>query len=603
MSLYSKKLAVAVVTVLASTVVQAQDPADFDTGLDNHAGLVFSPDGTRAYWVAWNGAWGGEATSPQTIFTSRFEDENWSNPAPVPFSGKFANDDPFVSPDGQWLYFTSTRPVDAGDVNPDADIWRYGLTGAHGLERLSVNSDAAEYSPVVTASGALYFASSRNGGQGDIYRAVPVDDGFMPPEALGPAVNSHTGEWNVWVASDESEMLFEASSRHSNVSVPGDLYYSWCTESGWTAAVPVASLNSKGSDLLPRLHPDGEQLYYTTAPIGGNASITSTRWPALRSRLRANFAPTLLVANRSSHEVTFVDLASGQITARVGTGEGPHLLSNVDNGRFLVTGFGEFPRPHKEPVAARPPFEQKLNSRLTLIDIESRTVLRDTRLVDCVRPHASLIVEARGFATCQDEQLVLEIDLQDGKIVQRFDTQQEGTHVLSFEPGSRILSASNTQSGSLTLINIDTGATRIVELAGGSEGSIGIGGLIWVGNAWEGSVSVVDPATASIVAQTNPICNFPISLSPDSRNRVWVACFGSAELVAIDRDNFQVVSRVKLKGQPLNLLIHPQRDIAYASLPRENVVAEVDLYSGREVRRISVGIEPDGLRWGSQSHN
>ena len=67
--------------------------------------------------------------------------------------------------------------------------------------------------------------------------------------------------------------IFEASSRSTNVSVPGDLYYSWRTPAGWSAAVPIASLNSAGSELMPRLHPDGDTLYYTTAPPGGHARI------------------------------------------------------------------------------------------------------------------------------------------------------------------------------------------------------------------------------------------------------------------------------------------------------------------------------------------
>jgi hypothetical protein len=290
MSFCHEKLAVAAVAALASTVAPALEPADFDTGMENQAGLVFSPDGKTAYWVAWNGVWGGDPTSPRTILTSQLEEGSWTEPATAPFSGNFADYDPFVSPDGQWLYFVSERPSNTGDENPDGDIWRYRLTEPHRLERLSLNSEAAEYSPIVTTSGALYFASSRAGGhgQGDLYRAAPSADGFMPPEPLGPAANSVTGEWNLWVAADESELLFEASSRETNVSVPGDIYYSWQTESGWAAAVPVASLNSEGSDLLPRLHPDGETLYYTTAPIGGHASIRSVSWPALRTRLRAD---------------------------------------------------------------------------------------------------------------------------------------------------------------------------------------------------------------------------------------------------------------------------------------------------------------------------
>ena len=104
------------------------------------------------------------------------------------------------------------------------------------MEFLSVNSDAEEYSPFVTDSGALFFASDREGGygQGDIYRADSLGEGFGPPTLLGPNVNGPFGEWNIWVAADEGELIFESSSRPTNISVPGDLYYSSRTNDGWT---------------------------------------------------------------------------------------------------------------------------------------------------------------------------------------------------------------------------------------------------------------------------------------------------------------------------------------------------------------------------------
>ena len=283
----ARAISILLVAGTLTAVVAAGDATPFNAGGENRMGLTFTPDGKRAFWVEWDGTWGSEP-GQRVIYTAELDGDTWTTPAPAPFTQQYSDDDPFVSPDGQWLYFVSKRPVDDADEEPDADIWRYSLVDNGRLEHLSVNSDATEYSPVVTSSGALYFASTRDGGlgQGDIYRAAPMDDGFAPPVALGPSVNSRFGEWNVWVSADESDMLFEASSRPTNVSEPGDLYYSRRTDSGWSDAVPVASLNSSDSDLMPRLHPDGETLYYTTAPIGGHARIATVNWRALRSELR-----------------------------------------------------------------------------------------------------------------------------------------------------------------------------------------------------------------------------------------------------------------------------------------------------------------------------
>lgn len=596
-----------VITLIVSVMSQtarAQDLTAFDTGAENHLGLTFTPDGSTAFWVAWNGDWGSSQASQKVIYTSQQRQGVWSTPAPAEFSGNHSDDDPFVSPDGRWLYFVSNRPIGDDDESRNANVWRYSLIERNHLEYVSINSDSREYSPVVTTSGALYFASDREGGpgEGDLYRAAPDGSDFLAPQPLGPAFNTATGEWNLWVSADESEIVFEASSRPTNVSTPGDLYYSWHTPAGWTHATPIEEVNSRNSDLMPRLHPDGQTLFYTTAPIGEHAQFATEEWAPIRTRIRANYAPTLLVANRSSHEITSVDLARGEVMARVATGEGPHLLSNVSDGRVLATGYGEFPKPHSQPASSRPPFLEALNSRLTIVDTEDLTVLLDTVIEDCARPHASWLVGQRGYVTCESEQRVLVIDLENGRTIGQFDTRQKGSHVLSFETESRTLAISNTESGSVTLINIDNGDTAVVNLAPGSEGSLAIEGRIWVANATDGSISIVDPYTSTVVEQIDSVCSFPIALSQDSQDQVWIACFASSELVSIDRDSFTIRRRISLGDQPLNLLIHPTRQLAYASLPRQNAIAEISLDTGMELRRIWVGIEPDGLRWAAPDH-
>ena len=588
-----------IVFFLAISSAVSQEVATFDAGFENHSNLTFSPDGAHAWWVEWDGNWGAAATRPRRIYTSTLQSGVWSPSREAPFSGDFADDDPFVSPDGRWLYFTSERPTTPDDEIADANIWRYDLNTPGDPQLLAVNSAATEFSPVVTASGTLFFASDRADGigQGDLYRATASGDTFLAPELLGPAVNSSTGEWNLWISADESELIFEASSRTSNVAVPGDLYVSWNTSAGWTAALPVSPLNSSGSDLLPRLAPGSERLFYTTAPLGGQARIVDAEWSEIRTELRTTYAPVLLVANRASHEVTFVDLLQGEVMRRLPTGEGPHLLSNVSMGEVAATGFGEFPEPHATPVDSRPPFVSALNSRLSVFDAVNQSVLLQSTIEQCARPHASWIVGERIFVTCQDEGDIAELDLKSGATIRRHESLQDGSHVLSYEPDSRTLAVSNTGSGSVTLLNLENASTKVVQLAPGSEGALADAGKFWVANGIEGSIAIVEAATGTVIELTDPVCGFPIAFSKSSSGQIWLACFASRELLAFDADTLELVRRIELADQPLNILAHPQRELVYLSLPRKNAVVEIDLLSGEEVRRIMVGIEPDGLRW------
>lgn len=565
---------------------------------DNAMALVYSADGQQAWWTQWNGHWGASDATERRIVTARNNNSGrWTEPSAVSFSAPgFSDDDPFLHDD--WLYFTSDRPPPEGSIGGDADIWRYHLPTME-LQHLAINSPQAEYSPVLTASGALYFASARSGGmgQGDIYRSEPTGQHFSAPRMLGPAINSATGEWNVMVTSDDQYLVFEASSRTTNLSVPGDLYLSWRSTAGWAPAVPLAELNTAGSDLHPRLHPNGRDLIYISSPINGHPRLLVANWPGIRDRVPGQAAPRLLVANRSSHEVIVLNVVTGEIEQRFATGAGPHLLSNVSSGRIAATGFGEFPRPHQQPVNQRPPFQRQLNSRLTLIDIERDAVVLDTAIADCRRPHASWIVADHAWVTCQDERAIAQVDLASGDTLRRILPEQSGAHVLSYEPQSGQLAVANTDSGSISLIDPIDGQVRNVKLAPGSEGLWSGDGNIWVANAMAGSVSVVDPIDAREHHRIAVDCGFPIAISGNTGPHVWLACFASRELIGINRQSFAVDVRHQLADAPLHVTVHPERGLAYVSLPRQNAVAEIDLESGLEVRRFGVGIEPDGLRW------
>ncbi len=160
----------------------------------------------------------------------------------------------------------------------ESDIWCAGWSAAEGwtmAERLPspVNTGGYEASPHVAPDGSLYFASQREGGmgQGDIYRARRTAAGWEV-EPLGPAINSPTGEWNLALSPDGATMVFEASGRQTNRTVPGDLYLSCLVDGEWQPAEPMHALNTDGSDLDFRFTGPREGVF-TTAKIGGDGML------------------------------------------------------------------------------------------------------------------------------------------------------------------------------------------------------------------------------------------------------------------------------------------------------------------------------------------
>ena len=158
-----------------------QHPEAIDSELNSEGeegACSFSPDGRTMYLTLCK-------TDPDyprfaTIATSSRTDAAWSKPTDLKLTydtlSTYAH--PAVSPDGEWLYFTSNMPGGQGGY----DIWRVRLTtsGLGGVENLGtpINTPGDEMVPTFRPNGDLYFSSNGHEGMGglDIYIAHVVSN-------------------------------------------------------------------------------------------------------------------------------------------------------------------------------------------------------------------------------------------------------------------------------------------------------------------------------------------------------------------------------------------------------------------------------------------
>lgn len=106
---------------------------------------------------------------------------------------------PAISPDGQWLYFTSDMPGGKGGF----DIWRVRITAAGfgGVENLGepINTPGNEEFPTFRPNGDLYFSSDGHPGMGglDIFIAHPDKSGRYVLEHPGYPLNSQGDDFGM----------------------------------------------------------------------------------------------------------------------------------------------------------------------------------------------------------------------------------------------------------------------------------------------------------------------------------------------------------------------------------------------------------------------
>ena len=84
---------------------------------DDESHPAFTPDGKTLYFLK-----NDPSFNHWTIVVSHDQNGKWATPEVAPFSGQFSDADPFITLDGQRLFFISTRPVN-GKPKEDTDIW------------------------------------------------------------------------------------------------------------------------------------------------------------------------------------------------------------------------------------------------------------------------------------------------------------------------------------------------------------------------------------------------------------------------------------------------------------------------------------------------
>lgn len=224
---------------------------------------VFSPGGNTFYFTR-------KAQTPDginTIMVMERIEGRWTQPRTAPFSGDHAEADPFFAPDGNTLFYISTKP--ARGRRP------YDLLVMHKTETgwsepvnpgLPLNSPQNDYYPSITSDGVLYFGSNRPGSRGgrDIYKSRYVDGTFTEPQNVGEPVSSDYAEGDVYIAPDERYIIFVCDGRPDGFG-SGDLYICFKkTDGAWSSPINMGeSVNSESYDFCPIVSPDGKYFFFS----------------------------------------------------------------------------------------------------------------------------------------------------------------------------------------------------------------------------------------------------------------------------------------------------------------------------------------------------
>ena len=179
-----------------------------------------------------------------------------------------------IMPDGSRIFFT--RRGDEVDKHGAREEFIYSSSVVDGeyMPAIPLNLDWHNNKRMGAVSIAanqrkMYFVGIDfidSHGRGDIYMSELVDNQWQKPQNLGNIVNTSTMESQPCISADGKELFF---TRYSRTYESTDLYYSQFYQGKWTNPKPVVPANSKGNEMSPFIHPDGNTLYFASDGLPG----------------------------------------------------------------------------------------------------------------------------------------------------------------------------------------------------------------------------------------------------------------------------------------------------------------------------------------------
>jgi YVTN family beta-propeller protein len=327
----------------------------------------------------------------------------------------------------------------------------------------------------------------------------------------------------------------------------------------------------------------------------------------LHSSARNGDVPgVIIVANKSSNDVYFIDRTSGDILKILPTGLEPHEVEVSDDGRLaVVCNYGNNENP---------------GNTLSVYDVENLELLRIIDLGKNTRPHGMQWMPgtSRMLVTTEGSRNLVMVDVASGEILQEMYTGEDVSHMVAATPDMKRAFVSSIRTGNVTVFDLESG--ELIGRVHSGEGAEGIavspdGKEVWVTNRGENTISVIDAGTLEKVDKIKG-GDFPIRarFSPDGRY-LLVSNARSGDVSVFDTAKREIAGTIQLTlpepvegddkryfsdfqktSVPIGLVV-PDNRTAYVASTRSDLVVVVDLETHEITGYLDAGQEPDGINF------
>src|SRR5215472_13391223 len=321
-------------------------------------------------------------------------------------------------------------------------------------------------------------------------------------------------------------------------------------------------------------------------------------------------AQSLLVLSKHDLTLSIVDPATLKVLAKAPSGQDPHeVIASTDGTRAYISNYGG----------------GSLNT-ISVIDLVNQKALAPIDLGPLRGPHGLEFVGGKLWFTAEGAKVAGSYDPATDKIDWLIGTGQDRTHMIYVFPDLNRIVTSNVSSATVTVIEKGPGqglgrgpgappppGVPNGPAAGGTiwretqipvgHGSEGFdvspdGKEIWVANAQDGTISLIDVASKKVIQTLDANVHGAnrLKFTPDGK-LVFVSTLAAPDLVIVDAATRKVAKRIKIARGAAGILMQPDGSQAFVACTPDDYVAVIDLKTLEMTGKLTAGKQPDGLAW------
>lgn len=328
-------------------------------------------------------------------------------------------------------------------------------------------------------------------------------------------------------------------------------------------------------------------------------------------------SPALLILAKRDTTLAIADPATLKVVTRVPSGPDPHeVIASPDGRRAYISNYG-FGAYHT----------------LSVVDLVAQKVLPAIDLGTLHGPHGLWFAGGELYFTAEANKVFGRYDPAGEKIDWILGTGQDRTHMIMVAPDLDRIFTSNVSSATISIIDkvtrpagppgpppgVPPGAPpggmnapppppprgpdweqTVIPVGRGSEGFdvTPDGKELWVGNAQDGTISIIDVAAKKVVQtlDANVQGANRLKFTLDGQ-RALVSSLRGPDVAVFDVASRHEIARIKVGHGAAGILMQPDGARVFVACSPDNYVVAIDLKTLKIVGRIDAGRDPDGLAW------